>query len=97
MLPKLLAAYKKYGSLESGWPMPANHFWRVGATVDSTKNGRPTTNVRIMSSHGTGFRSTGGTRPAGSLKGRIISGANARPTHNNICHRDVLRCVTALA
>src|SRR5438128_2577370 len=37
MLPRLLVAYKKYGSWALGWTVSENHFWKTDALVDSTK------------------------------------------------------------
>src|SRR5262245_4437918 len=45
MLPRLLAAYRKYGLVAFGCPVRLNHRWSSGAPVDSMKNGAPSDTV----------------------------------------------------
>src|SRR5260370_1361872 len=62
MLPRLRAAYKKYGSWALGWPVWANHFWSSGALVATTRKGTPTTSVRTPSVAGMGLPPAGGAK-----------------------------------
>src|SRR5215510_11740681 len=77
MLPRLLAAYRKYGSPAARWPVAVNHFWSSGALVETTKKGSPTATVSTPRSHGMGLPWLGGIHPGGTPMGRIRRGARS--------------------
>src|SRR5215469_1742077 len=59
-LPRLLAAYRKYGSCEDLAPVRANNTCSVGAVPARTTNGAPIIASKVLSSHGTGFAAGSG-------------------------------------
>ena len=59
MLPRLLAAYRKYGSRAAGWLVPANHRCSKGAVVLTTKKGSPVVSNSTANSQGIGLDSVG--------------------------------------
>src|ERR671910_760614 len=63
MLPRLLAAYRKYGFAAAGCPDSANHRCSKGAPVDSMKNGAPSETVSSAASHQTGISEPVGCQP----------------------------------
>src|SRR6266852_8435893 len=78
MLPILLVAYRKYGSLARGWSVRANQACSNGPLADNAKKGRPIENANRPSSHSAspsvGGRpqlaamATGSARVAASIK-----------------------------
>ncbi len=73
MLPRLLAAYKKYGSRAEAIGSDANHRCSNGAVVETTKNGRPTCSVMVRRTHHTGLSEAEGC-PSPALMGRLRRG-----------------------
>src|SRR5687767_9728395 len=80
MLPTLLAAYRKYGSLAEGWPVAANHFWITGLVAETTKNGSPTEIERTPSSQGIGLPAVGGDQSPGTRMGSVSNGRASSAT-----------------
>src|SRR5262245_9546316 len=72
MLPTLLAAYRKYGSLADGWPVFENHFCSSGAVVEMTKNGSPNDTTSSSSTPSTWLDS-----PAGANDSRTVGGSQS--------------------
>ena len=80
-LPKLLAAYRKYGSRADGCPVYVNHFWRSVADVDTTKNGTPMQNVRIASTLRIALEPSVGARLSATPMG-VCRGLNSTASRN---------------
>src|SRR5688572_7098515 len=87
MLPRLLAAYRKYGSEADRSRVCENQCCNKGAVDDTTKNGPPTATSRRNSSDGTGVRSTGGVQPAGMAIGRSSDTESSRLRLMRTCAR----------
>ncbi len=71
MLPRLLAAYRKYGFAAEGWPVSLNQRCRSGAPVDSMKNGAPSDTARSPASHQTGISEPVGRHPDATATGSV--------------------------
>src|SRR4030095_1948976 len=70
-LPRLLAAYRKYGFCAAVCLVPANQRCSIGAPADSAKNGRPNEIVSRPSSQPIGSAIPGGwDQEAGTWIGR---------------------------
>src|SRR5438445_7990985 len=97
MLPRLLAAYRKYGSLADGCPVAANHFCNSGALVDTTRNGNPTEITSRPSTAGMGLTSAGGAQASDTAIGNTSSGSNNRTKCSSACRRTPNQAVVAWA
>src|SRR5688500_1278771 len=87
MLPRLLAAYRKYGFAAAGCPDSANQRCRRGAPVDSMKNGAPNDTVSSAASHHTGISDPVGFHPAATATGSVRNVNTNRAS----CRIDCLR------
>src|SRR5262245_7485228 len=97
MEPRLLAAYRKYGSLAAGCPVVANHFCSSGALVATTKNGMPTTTASSASVAGIGLAPGGGIQlPTlnGPLGSRMISGTSSSTQWSSSWRRTLSQVLT---
>src|SRR5215207_11109886 len=87
MLPRLLAAYRKYGFAAAGWPDSLNQRCSSGAPVDNMKNGAPSETVSSPASHHTGISEPFGLHPDATAIGSV---RNVSPNSTS-CSSDCLR------
>src|SRR5262245_55508563 len=89
MLPRLLATYRKYGSLAWAWPLCENHFCTSGAVVATTKNGRPTVTSKSHNTQktGSGLVGTEAATSAGNAIGKTSRGTTSTPRCTAGCKR----------
>src|SRR6476660_2568838 len=87
MLPRLLAAYRKYGFGASGWPDSLNHRCSSGAPVDNMKNGAPSETASSAASHHTGIAEDVGRQPDATATGSVRKVSANR----TICSTDCVR------
>jgi hypothetical protein len=87
MLPRLLAAYRKYGFAADGWPVSLNQRWSSGAPVDNMKNGAPSETANKPASHHTGISDPVGRHPDATATGSVRNVSANRA----ICRTDCLR------
>src|SRR6266446_7051675 len=76
-LPRLLDAYRKYGSRASGSVVVANQRCSSGALADSAKNGSPIETMRVQDTEASGRIGEMGIHPVSTRTGSTTSG-NAR-------------------
>src|SRR5262245_18733699 len=87
MLPRLLAAYRKYGLAADGWPVSLNQRCSRGAPVDNMKNGAPSDTTSRPASHHTDISDPVGRHLDATATGSVRNVS----AHSAICRMDCLR------